>query len=106
MSVVDSGVNLVAFRRMDGAQLASIAISEHKARTAASFRRETRVFEDGIQLKQNYSILTLDGAIASRGGIPLLENGKLIGAIGCSGGTGSQDEVACKAGAARSSRSR
>jgi glc operon protein GlcG len=100
VSVVDSGVNLVAFRRMDGAQLASIAISEHKARTAAGFRRETRVFEDGIQLKQNYSILTLDGAIASRGGIPLLENGKLIGAIGCSGGTGSQDEVACKAGAA------
>jgi glc operon protein GlcG len=44
--------------------------------------------------------MTLDGAIASRGGIPLVEGGKLIGAIGCSGGTGSQDEVACKAGAA------
>jgi glc operon protein GlcG len=100
VAVVDSGANLVAFQRMDGAQLASIAISEHKARAAASFRRETRVVEDGIQLKQNYYTLTLDGVIASRGGIPLVEKGKLIGAIGCSGGTGSQDEVACKAGAA------
>jgi len=100
VAVVDSGANLVAFQRMDGAQLASIAISEHKARVAASFRRETRAFEDGVQLKQNYYLLTLDGVIASRGGIPLLEGGKLIGAIGCSGGTGSQDEVACKAGAA------
>jgi glc operon protein GlcG len=98
--VVDSGANLVAFQRMDGAQLASIAVSQHKARAAASFRRETRVMEDGVQLKQNYYILTLDGAIASRGGIPLVDKGKLIGAIGCSGGTGSQDEVACKAGAA------
>src|SRR5271168_1757453 len=100
VAVVDSGANLVAFQRMDGAQLASITVSEHKARAAASFRRETKAFEDGIQLKQNYYTLTLDGVIASRGGIPLVEGGKLIGAIGCSGGTGSQDEVVCKAGAA------
>jgi glc operon protein GlcG len=100
VAVVDSGANLVAFQRMDGAQLASIAVSEHKARTAANFRRETRVFEDSIQLKQNYYSLTIDGVIASRGGIPLIEAGKIIGAIGCSGGTGSQDEAACKVGAA------
>jgi uncharacterized protein GlcG (DUF336 family) len=100
VAVVDSGANLVAFQRMDGAQLASIVVSEHKARAAATFRRETRVFEDGIQLKQNYYTLSLDGIIASRGGIPLIEGGKLIGAIGCSGGSGSQDEVVCKAGAA------
>ena len=100
MAVVDSGANLVAFQRMDGAQLASIAVSEHKARAAAAFRRETRVMEDAVQVKQSYYTLTLDGVIASRGGIPLIEGGKLIGAIGCSGGTGSQDEVACKAGAA------
>jgi glc operon protein GlcG len=99
ISVVDSGANLVAFRRMDGAQLASIQVSQHKARSAAIFRRETRVFEDGIQLKQSYNTLSLDGMIASRGGIPLVENGKLIGAIGCSGGTGSQDELVCKAAA-------
>ncbi len=99
VAVVDSGGNLVAFARMDGAQIASIAISEHKARAAAVFRRETKAFEAGIQAGNNY-LITLDGVIGSRGGIPLLEGGKLIGAIGCSGGTGSQDEVVCKAGAA------
>ena len=98
VAVVDGGGNLVAFARMDGAQLASIAISEHKARAAATFRRETKAFEAGIQAGNNY-LITLDGVIGSRGGIPLLEGGKLIGAIGCSGGTGSQDEVVCKAGA-------
>jgi len=100
VAVVDSGGNLVAFQRMDGAQLASIQISEHKARAAVNFRRETKVFENGVQLNNLNYILTLDGVIASRGGIPLVEGGKIVGAIGCSGGTGSQDEVACKAGAA------
>ena len=100
VAVVDSGANLVAFQRMDGAQLASIAVSQHKARASATFRRETKAMEDAIQLKQNYYTLTLDGVIASRGGIPLVDKGMLIGAIGCSGGTGSQDEVVCKAGAA------
>lgn len=100
VAVVDSGGNLVAFQRMDGAQLASISVSEHKARAAATFRRETRVFEDNIQLRQQYYALSLDGFIASRGGIPIIEGGKLVGAVGCSGGTGSQDEVACKAAVA------
>jgi glc operon protein GlcG len=100
VAVVDSGGNLVAFQRMDGAQLASIQIAEHKARTAATFRRETKAFENAIQLNNFNYLLTLDGVIASRGGIPLVGQGKLIGAIGCSGGTGSQDEVVCKVGAA------
>ena len=100
VAVVDSGGNLVALQRMDGAQLASISVAEHKARAAAQYRRETRVFESGIQEKGNLYVMTLDGMIGSRGGIPLLENGRLIGAIGCSGGTGSQDEVACKAAVA------
>jgi glc operon protein GlcG len=99
ISVVDPSGNLIAFERMDGAQLASIEISQHKARTAARFRRETKLFEAGIQNGLNY-LITLDGVIGSRGGIPLVEGGKLIGAIGCSGGTGSQDEVIAKAGAA------
>ena len=99
VTVVDGGGNLVAFQRMDGAQMASIQISQHKARTAASFRRETKAFETGVQSGLVYQ-LTLDGVIASRGGIPLVEGGKVIGAIGCSGGAGSQDEVSCKAGAA------
>ena len=100
IAVVDSGGNLVAFQRMDGAQLASIQISEHKARAAATFRRETRVFENAIQINNMPYVATLDGAIGSRGGIPLVEGGKIVGAIGCSGGTGSQDEVTCKAGVA------
>ena len=100
VAVVDSGGNLVAFKRMDNAQLASISIAEHKARAAAKYRRETKIFENAIQLSTFHYITTLDDVIASRGGIPLVEGGKLIGAIGCSGGTGSQDEAVCKAGAA------
>jgi len=59
------------FQRMDGAQLASIRISEHKARTAVTFRRETKVFENAIQQSNFNYVMTLDGVIASRGGIPL-----------------------------------
>jgi uncharacterized protein GlcG (DUF336 family) len=98
VAVVDSGANLVAFARMDGAQIGSIAISEHKARASAKYRRETKAFEAGVQAGNNY-LLTLDDVIASRGGILIMQNGQIIGAIGCSGGTGSQDEVVCKAGA-------
>ena len=98
VTVVDSGANLVAFARMDGAQIGSIAISEHKARASVKFRRETKAFEAGIQAGNNY-LLTLDDVIGSRGGIPLMDGGRMVGAIGCSGGTGSQDEVVCRAGA-------
>ena len=70
VAVVDSGGNLVTFVRMDGAQIGSIAISEHKARAAAKYRRPTKVFEDAMQQGRNY-IGTLDDIIASRGGIPL-----------------------------------
>jgi len=100
LAVADSGGNLVAFQRMDGAMLASIQIAEHKARAAATFRRETKVFEDGINLMHLNYLLAFDGVIASRGGIPLIAQGKIIGAIGVSGGTDSQDEVVSKAGAA------
>jgi uncharacterized protein GlcG (DUF336 family) len=99
VAVVDSGGSLVAFVRMDGAQLAGIAIAEHKARTAVTFRRDTKLFETNVDSGLVYQ-LTLDGIIASRGGIPLVEGGKMIGAIGVSGATGSQDEVCAKAGAA------
>jgi glc operon protein GlcG len=100
VAVVDSGGNLVAFQRMDGAMLASIQIAEHKARAAATLRRPTKVFEDGINLMHLNYLLAFDGVIASRGGIPLIENGSIIGAIGVSGGADSQDEIVSKAGAA------
>jgi glc operon protein GlcG len=100
VAVVDSGGNLVAFQRMDGAMLASIQIAEHKARAAATFRRPTKVFEDGVNLMHLNYLLAFDGVIASRGGIPLIERGSIIGAIGVSGGADSQDEIVAKAGAA------
>jgi uncharacterized protein GlcG (DUF336 family) len=85
---------------MDGAQLASIAIAEHKARVAVEYRRPTKIFENSVQKFGLNYILSLDDVIASRGGIPLVEDGKIIGGIGCSGGTGSQDEAICTVGAA------
>jgi glc operon protein GlcG len=98
-AVVDSGGNLVSFKSMDGAQLASVEIAIHKARASASHRRETKAFESGVQNGLNY-LITLDDLIASRGGIPLVESGKIIGAIGCSGGAGAQYEVVARAGVA------
>ncbi|MFY9804250.1 MAG: heme-binding protein, partial [Candidatus Acidiferrales bacterium] len=72
----------------------------HKARAAATFRRPTKIFEDGINLMHLNYLLAFDGVIASRGGIPLIEEGSIIGAIGVSGGTDSQDEIVSEAGAA------
>ena len=99
IAVVDPAGDLVAFGKMDGTQLASTLISQGKARTAARFRRESRVFFNAMETGHPY-VGTLDHTlVASPGGFPLVEGGKLIGAIGCSGGTGDQDAVACKVGA-------
>src|SRR5258705_13173339 len=98
VAVADSGGNLVAFQRMDGAMLASIQIAEHKARAGATFRRPTKIFEDGIQLMRLNYLLAFDDVIASRGGIPLIDQGAIIAAVGVSGGTDSQDEIVSTAG--------
>ena len=99
IAVVDPNGDLIAFQRMDGAQIASVKISQGKAATAARYRRESEAFFKAMESGHPY-VLTLDYAlVASPGGIPLMEGGKIIGAIGCSGGTGSQDAVTCKAGA-------
>jgi uncharacterized protein GlcG (DUF336 family) len=99
IAVVDTNGELVHFARMDGAQIGSIGVSQGKARTAARFRRETRIFYNLYETGHPY-ISTLDPTlVASPGGFPLVEGGKVIGAIGCSGGTGDQDAAACKAGA-------
>jgi glc operon protein GlcG len=99
IAVVDTHGELVAFLRMDGAQHGSIVVSQGKARTAARFRRETRAFYNLYETGHTY-VTTLDPTIvASPGGLPLVEAGRMIGAIGCSGGTGDQDAAACKAGA-------
>jgi glc operon protein GlcG len=99
IAVVDTNGEAVLFERMEGAQIASGAISIGKARTAARFRRETRLFYNAYEGGHAY-VGSLDPTlVASPGGYPLVENGKLIGAIGCSGGTGDQDAVICKIGA-------
>ena len=99
IAVVDTNGEPVMFERMEGAQIASGDISIKKARTAARFRRETRLFYNAYETGHSYPG-TLDPTLtASPGGFPLVEGGKLIGAIGCSGGTGDQDAAICKVGA-------
>jgi uncharacterized protein GlcG (DUF336 family) len=99
IAVVDTNGELVQFERMEGAQIASGTISIGKARTAARFRRESRVFYNVYESGHPY-VSTLDHTlIASPGGFPLIEGGKVIGAVGCSGGTGDQDAATCKVGA-------
>ena len=99
IAVVDTNGDLVHFSRMEGAQIASVTISQGKARTAARYRRETRLFYNAFETGHGY-VATLDPTlVASPGGFPLVLDGKLIGAIGCSGGTGDQDAAVCKVGA-------
>ena len=96
IAIVDTNGEPILFERMEGAQIASGAISINKARTAARFRRETRLFFNAFESGHPY-VGTLDPTLtASPGGFPLVEGGKLIGGIGCSGGTGEQDAVVCK----------
>ena len=99
VAVVDTAGQLVAFERMDNTQTASLAVSQDKAISAAMYRRPTKVFQDlvaggGVGLR----VLTLRGANAVEGGLPLAVDGKIIGAIGVSGGSSEQDGVVAKAG--------
>lgn len=101
IAVVGPSGDLVYFERLDNCQFASISISQHKARTAARYRRPTLVWERLLGKGAFFSYLpTLDDLIASRGGNPLIVGGKVIGAIGVSGGTGSQDDFISQAGVA------
>ena len=101
VSVVNPSGDLVYFEKQDNCQYASIGISQHKARTAARYRRPTLVFETLIGKGPYFAYLTtLDDVIASRGGNPLVVDGKVVGAIGVSGGSGSQDNVVSLAGQA------
>ena len=99
IAVVDTNGEIVMFERMEGAQIASGSISIGKARTSARFRRESRVFYNVFETGHPYVATLEPGLTASPGGYPLVEGGKLIGAVGCSGGTGDQDAAICKVGA-------
>lgn len=98
IAIVDHGGFLVYFERMENTQLGSVEIAIEKARAAALFRRPTKVFEDALAGGRT-AILAIHGAVALEGGVPLISGGKLIGAIGASGGTAQQDGQVAKAGA-------
>jgi glc operon protein GlcG len=99
ITVLDSGGHVVLTERMDGAQLGSIDVARDKAYSAVAFRRPTKVFEDLVaQGGANLRILKLSGASPVEGGIPIVVDGKIIGAVGVSGGTAQQDGQAAKAG--------
>jgi uncharacterized protein GlcG (DUF336 family) len=101
IAVVSPSGDLVYFEKMDNTQFAPINISIHKARAAATFRRPTQSFEERVGAGGvGLTLLTIDGIIASPGGNPIIVGGKLIGAIGVSGGTGAQDNQVSVAGVA------
>jgi uncharacterized protein GlcG (DUF336 family) len=98
VSVVDPAGELVYFEKMDSTAIASVAISQRKARAAARYRRETRAFYNAFEAGHPYLGTLASDLVASPGGFPLIADGKIIGAIGCSGGVGDQDAATCKAG--------
>jgi uncharacterized protein GlcG (DUF336 family) len=97
VAVVDNHGFLVYFERMDNTQTASMDIAVGKARAAATYRRPTRVFMEVIN-KGGLATATLPGVFASPGGVPIMVDGKVTGAVGVSGVTGDQDEQCAKAG--------
>jgi glc operon protein GlcG len=101
ISVVDPSGNLVAHAMMDGTQYGSIEISQAKARTSALYRRPSGAFQAAVNTggsPSSLSLLAITRSAASEGGFPIVINGKLVGAIGVSGGTFTQDAVVAKAG--------
>jgi uncharacterized protein GlcG (DUF336 family) len=97
IAVVSNEGSLIYFSRMEDTQFGSSDITIRKAKTAAEFRRPTKEFQDAITGTPPVLLALSAGPIAIEGGLPLLSNGKIIGAIGCSGGTPGQDEQVCKA---------
>ena len=97
VAIVDTHGFLVYFERMEQTQTASMDIAVGKARSAATYRRPTRAFVDAIN-KGSPATATLPGTFASPGGLPIMADGKVIGAVGVSGVTGDQDEQCAKAG--------
>lgn len=99
ISVVDSGGNLVAFERLDGALLAAITVSQDKARAALTFRRGTHELDAALRAGHN-SLLSIDGFVASPGGLPLVLKDKVVvGAIGVSGAGATDNREIADAGA-------
>jgi uncharacterized protein GlcG (DUF336 family) len=101
VAVVDTGGYLVYFERMQDTQLGSVEVAIDKAKSAALFRRPTKAFQDTLAGGgEGLRILSLRGAVPVEGGIPIIVDGKLIGAVGASGGSSDQDGRTAQAGAA------
>lgn len=100
VAIVDTSGNLVYYEKMDNTQVGSAHVSVEKARTAAMFKRPTKAFQDAVAAGgEGLRVLALPGATPLEGGIPLLIEGKIVGAIGVSGGASAQDGQCAKAGA-------
>ena len=97
-AIVDPGGNLVYFERIDGTQNGSSVVAQEKARTAAAFKRPSKMFEDAVKAG-NTQFLKLPGALPIDGGLPLVMDGKIVGAVGVSGAASAQDAQCAKAGA-------
>ncbi len=97
IAVVDTGGQLVYFERFDVVQWGSIDVAIHKAKASVQYKRATLALENVV--KSNITYLTLDGITAIEGGVPIIEGGKIIGAIGASGGSSVQDGQVAQAGA-------
>jgi glc operon protein GlcG len=100
IAIVDTGGYLVYFERMQDTQLGSVDLAIEKARTSALFRRPTKVFQEGVAAGgDGLRLLRLTGTIPNEGGVPIISDGKVIGAIGVSGGAVEQDGQVARAGA-------
>jgi len=101
VAIVDTGGYLVYLEKLDQTQIGSVAIAEDKARSAAIFKRPTKMFHERLARGgDGLIVLRLNGAIPVEGGLPIVVDGKLIGALGVSGGSSAEDEVCAEAGAA------
>jgi len=99
IAILDSGGNLVMLQRLDGAQWGSVEVAKSKAYSAVAFRRPTKVFQDALaQGGGNLRLLGLTGASVLEGGIPIMVDGRIAGAIGVSGVTSEQDAQIARAG--------
>jgi glc operon protein GlcG len=100
VAVVDPNGTLIFYEKMDNTQIGSAEVSIAKARSAAQFKRPTKAFQDALASGgAGLRILGLPGAVPVEGGIPLISDGKILGAIGVSGGTSEQDGQCAQAGA-------
>ncbi len=103
IAVVEPTGELVAFARVDGTQYGSNAVAQQKAWTAARFRRDSKVFADALTAGR-LGALSFEGVAAAEGGVLIVVDGKIIGAIGVSGATGAQDAQVARAGAEAAAR--